>query len=163
MEPPERGPRATGARPAGACGAGETASCPVDGADLVPTSHLGVRIGRCPECSGVWLDAGVLRHIEAGVEPGLPARPDPLHEVLEAEEEARQQQCPDLSCPRCSAQMEKREYAYCSQVLIDTCPACHGVWLDGGELSTVERFLQEVAGRTGPLRRLWAWLGRLVS
>lgn len=32
--------------------------CPKDGADLVTEDYQGVQIDRCPECRGMWLDAG---------------------------------------------------------------------------------------------------------
>jgi predicted Zn-ribbon and HTH transcriptional regulator len=32
--------------------------CPKCGADLVTEDHDGVQVDRCPECHGMWLDAG---------------------------------------------------------------------------------------------------------
>jgi hypothetical protein len=34
--------------------------CPKCGADLGTTDYEGVQIDRCPDCQGVWLDAGEL-------------------------------------------------------------------------------------------------------
>jgi acetyl-CoA carboxylase beta subunit len=32
--------------------------CPKCGADLVTEDHDGIQVDRCPECHGMWLDAG---------------------------------------------------------------------------------------------------------
>lgn len=36
-----------------------------------------------------------------------------------------------LTCPRCGATLRAKSYA---GVTLDSCPSCHGVWLDAGEL-----------------------------
>ena len=42
--------------------------CPVDGVQMVKEiAHMMV-IDRCPECKGVWLDAGELERFKGGVE-----------------------------------------------------------------------------------------------
>ena len=38
-------------------------SCPRDGAQLTERDHLGVRIGQCPTCDGMWLAKGQLEQI----------------------------------------------------------------------------------------------------
>lgn len=43
--------------------------CPKCGADLVEVEHHHVKVDRCPDCHGVWLDAGeieLLEHASAG-------------------------------------------------------------------------------------------------
>lgn len=45
--------------------------CPKCGADLVTETYHGIQIDRCPECTGMWLDAGeaedLLRREDAGM------------------------------------------------------------------------------------------------
>jgi hypothetical protein len=45
--------------------------CPNCGADLRTEDYHGIQVDRCPECSGMWLDAGeaedLLAHEDAGV------------------------------------------------------------------------------------------------
>ena len=38
--------------------------CPKCGADLVEKEHQHVKIDTCPECKGIWLDAGELEMLE---------------------------------------------------------------------------------------------------
>ena len=50
----------------------------------------------------------------------------------------------DPFCPKCGLQTESTEYAYCSQVVINRCPDCGGVWLDKGELKAIEIFFERL-------------------
>jgi Zn-finger nucleic acid-binding protein len=38
--------------------------------------------------------------------------------------------------------MFAKEYAYCSQIIIDVCPEGCGVWLDEGEIQELEKFFE---------------------
>ena len=40
-------------------------TCPVDGAEMGKEIAHMIVIDRCPQCKGVWLDAGELEHIRA--------------------------------------------------------------------------------------------------
>jgi hypothetical protein len=47
-------------------------SCPVDGTPMVKSVSGEIIIDRCPECNGVWLDAGELQTIkEVANEEGM--------------------------------------------------------------------------------------------
>jgi uncharacterized ferredoxin-like protein len=37
-----------------------------------------------------------------------------------------------MNCPRCGATLTLRQH---KSVTLDSCPSCHGVWLDAGELA----------------------------
>jgi len=39
--------------------------CPKDGYDLESRDYHGVQIERCPQCGGIWLDAGELEAIQS--------------------------------------------------------------------------------------------------
>ena len=45
--------------------------CPKCGADLVTIDFAGIQIDRCPECLGVWLDAGELEMLHRVGSGGL--------------------------------------------------------------------------------------------
>jgi uncharacterized protein len=36
--------------------------CPKCGVDLIEIDHKGIKVDRCPECDGVWLDANEVEH-----------------------------------------------------------------------------------------------------
>lgn len=113
----------------------------------------GVEIDRCPSCRGAFLDHGELERVEnAG--RGQGRKPLPALDFMrrafehgkrvagvegEPEREA-------LDCPRCAedrpdadmAIMFEREWSIGTMVHVDVCLECRGVWLDPGELETLE-------------------------
>jgi len=114
-------------------------TCPRDGSPLeTKTYEAKIEVDVCPSCGGIWLDKG----------------------ELEAIQEAKENDYSPVGCLKCAAEMDTREYAYCSQIVIDTCPEGCGIWLDAGELQALEKFFersQAEAGDVIPLRwRLWA-------
>lgn len=118
--------------------------CPRDGTELVARPYEGtVMVDLCPVCRGTWLDRGELEALEEIQErdhsEAALARADlganAYQFVLDS---AR----PPISCLKCGREMERREYARVSQVLIDACPDGHGVWLDRGELEALEVFYE---------------------
>jgi Zn-finger nucleic acid-binding protein len=52
------------------------------------------------------------------------------------EAEAKTDAKPDsyMKCPKCGAQLKERSF---QKIVIDQCGACHGIWLDAGELEQV--------------------------
>ena len=38
--------------------------------------------------------------------------------------------------------MDRREHGYCSQVMVDVCHDCQGIWLDNGEVQALEVFFE---------------------
>jgi Zn-finger nucleic acid-binding protein len=83
----------------------------------------GVRVDSCPSCRGMWFERDELATHSATVEgrlvPGVDA---------------------DISrrrCPACRVPMTKFKYSG-TDVEIDLCEECRGVWLDQGELKHLE-------------------------
>jgi Zn-finger nucleic acid-binding protein len=77
----------------------------------------------CPSCKGLWLDAQKLEAVCPTV-ADLPARKTEILLVGQAGMNIP-------SCPRCQA--VPYEFAIMEDMLIDFCPQCSGVWLDGDE------------------------------
>lgn len=129
--------------------------CPIDRTDLVRRRYEGdITIDLCPTCRGAWLDPGELEAIEEAHER------DHVEELARmadlgynAYELAQQKSGRTLRCPGCDAEMEAREYARCSQVMIDVCPEDHGIWLDRGELEALEIFFERSRAEARELRR----------
>jgi hypothetical protein len=46
---------------------------------------------------------------------------------------------PPLACPNCGEPMFPREWGIGSLVMVDVCIDCRGVWLEGEELTALER------------------------
>jgi len=118
--------------------------CPKDQNEMFKKNYeKDVEVDICSHCGGIWLDVGELEAIQSIRENDyreeVKAAPDFLRQAGEL---ALQREAPLLACPHCAAEMARREYGYTSQILIDVCPACGGVWLDPGELKELEIFFE---------------------
>ncbi|MCG3128884.1 MAG: hypothetical protein CHACPFDD_03780 [Phycisphaerae bacterium] len=108
-------------------------SCPVCDVRLAAGVMDGVEVRHCERCHGVLTSHDrfadiVRRRRQAFVGERPTAAPiDPR----ELEREVR--------CPSCQTRMETHPYYGPGNVVIDTCAGCGVVWLDGGELGSIER------------------------
>jgi Zn-finger nucleic acid-binding protein len=121
-----------------------------------------IEVDACPSCQGMWLDVGELEKIEDVREHDYSEELQRIpNDVANAYEMARQKARPDLHCPKCGAEMASREYAYCSQIIIDVCPKCVGIWLDKGEIKALEIFFERSRMEVNGIRR--GFLASLAS
>jgi Zn-finger nucleic acid-binding protein len=83
----------------------------------------GILVDFCSACAGVWFDPGEIDR----------ALGDLAERRLRVPHTGR---ASELECPACGAFMRTFPYprTYAS---IDMCPACEGIWLDGGELREI--------------------------
>ena len=73
-------------------------------------------------------------------------------EALDAERSQRERASHFMKCPKCGADLVEREM---SQVKVDVCSECGGMWLDAGELdlvrearrSGITRFVDDLFGQ----------------
>jgi Zn-finger nucleic acid-binding protein len=114
--------------------------CPKCGGSLTPREVGEVVVGQCDSCQGIWLDLGELRaviafqrqHPERGLAATLPAAAARRNEVTGP-------------CPRCGGEgnMTRLTSLEDASLVVDSCPVCYGIWLDGGEL---QRLMNQGAG-----------------
>lgn len=119
-------------------------NCPIDHTPLTRQTYEGsVEIDRCETCGGTWLDASELEKIQEILtndhKRELEKIPDYVGMAILME---KTKDAPAVNCPVCSEPLERREYAYCSQVYIDSCIHGHGIWLDKDELRELEVFYE---------------------
>jgi Zn-finger nucleic acid-binding protein len=100
----------------------------------------------CPQCAGVWFDAGELRQI---------MQSDPVA-LIDLEEQnvpiAPMQHPADaaLRCPQCDRVLDRFHYTYSSPIELHRCDGCDGIWVEDGELKKMERWLHQARyGDTG--------------
>jgi len=114
-------------------------TCPVCRIEMVPVSTLGVALDRCPSCAGIWFDDGELATLAA-------AAPDAL-ELLDSEHAPAIEQLNVAGnlkrCPNCSTQLESYRYAYDSPAVLDSCPKCHGIFVEDQELVAITRLMKD--------------------
>ncbi len=138
--------------------------CPCDNAALESQVYEGdVKVDVCPSCQGMWLDKGELEQIEEIQERDYSEELKRLPDLIgSAYEMARQKMLPVICCPKCGAEMSNHEYAYCSQIMIDVCPKCEGIWLNKGEIEALEIFFERSKMDTKEIRRgFWGSLSKL--
>lgn len=59
-----------------------------------------------------------------------------MKQAQAAQEEAAQPQQAHMRCPKCGEELAPIQYY---EVTVDECPACHGLWLDHGELEAIAK------------------------
>ena len=120
--------------------------CPVCKVPTYAVEHDQIELDLCPDCQGIWFDAGEL---ELLLEQGEKAT---LTVAEASEEEPR-------PCPLCSKKMNKVNIGPSQRVLIDTCPTGCGVWFDDNELQELTRDLAEDGWQVQP--RIRAFLSEM--
>lgn len=105
------------------------------------TEHvLGVELDRCDTCGGFWFDDGEV----GALAPHLAREQDvpdlDLNIVHEKPKVVRRDE--ERSCPRCQTTMRTFNYCYNSNIMLDRCGGCSGVWMDGGELQEVVTYVK---------------------
>jgi membrane associated rhomboid family serine protease len=96
------------------------AICPKCLGDLNPIEHQGVTIDVCASCRGIWLDPGEMAQLRG------------------ADEDLPDLQTSTYICPRCEGGFETFEFAPGTNLFIDRCQDCRGIWLDDGELQRIQ-------------------------
>jgi Zn-finger nucleic acid-binding protein len=142
--------------------------CPRDQAELTPQIYeANVEVDFCPSCQGMWLDKGELETIQETIENDYSDTLYDIGSAARAYEMARQKALPNITCPSCQAPLIPKQYGYCSQILIDVCPQCEGVWLDKGEIQALEQFFErerpDVVARAKPADVRRGFLKSLVK
>ena len=111
--------------------------CPTCATLLEESQYRTLFVDVCPTCHGMWLDRGELGGLVGyleGDEPHEQPGGTPHRQVVVAPLQVHE---PALYCPRCNAGMDKFNYAYDSNIILDWCPACQGVWVGRGELHKI--------------------------
>ena len=104
--------------------------------DMQTVFYEGVTIQLCMSCKGIFLSKKKLGIIEDSREIEIPDdTPYPRNGV-----EVRRH------CPKCEIGMKKVRHGKIRSTMIDYCETCTGIWLDKGELASIQ-FSYEIAER----------------
>lgn len=128
--------------------------CPIDGGALAPqTYEANIEVDQCGSCGGMWLDPKELERIQDTQDRDYSEEIKQLPDLVgQAYAMALAKSKPAVSCPKCDQTMERREHGSCSQVMIDVCPHCRGIWLDKGEIDALEVFFERTSAETEEVR-----------
>ena len=103
--------------------------CPVSNEPMIVLELNEIEIDYCPDCKGIWLDVGEL---ELLIEDENERKRVLSSFQIEADYPEKK-----YKCPICKKKMDKVHVGEHKEVLIDKCPAGHGLWFDKGELKSV--------------------------
>ncbi len=93
----------------------------------------GVVVDFCEKCSGIWFDKNELAHyIELSMD---------IPEITRMKKSARKT---DLLCPGCEGTLEELPFSTKTNILVDRCEKCGGIFFDSGELKHAERASAEI-------------------
>src|SRR2546421_10592268 len=114
-------------------------ACPKCRAYMFTRRRKGVEIDLCSQCSGIWLDDGELATL-AETKRDVPG-------------EGQRRTPTPYACPRCGQILQEQLYTRGSELLVDVCPGCEGVYLDQGELEQVRGLTGHVEAAFPPATR----------
>jgi Zn-finger nucleic acid-binding protein len=112
--------------------------CPRCSVELVSRELGEVPLEVCTGCGGLWFDEEGLRLAKDQADPDL-AWMD--FEIWKHGDRFEVSVTP-LRCPRCDVDMAAVEYDT-TEIEVDYCLRCQGVWLDGGEFAKIVRALEQ--------------------
>lgn len=124
--------------------------CPRDQTPLMAHKREGVEADVCPQCHGVWFSRPALEACvrQTSVSASLPTAPIHVRSSLILRR---------LPCPVCQPDCLVTHMH--ESLEVDTCPRCHGVWLDQGEMEHIlqlHRTRAELERRGGPSKAVEA-------
>ncbi|RMG15270.1 MAG: hypothetical protein D6731_08775 [Planctomycetota bacterium] len=94
-----------------------------------------LRVDVCPDCHGIWLEAGVLELLQQNVAAVVPKPEKTLEErareLLTQAERAENQR---FRCPKCGA---KLWHIAREGNVVEVCSDCEGMWFDASELTVL--------------------------
>lgn len=121
----------------------DTIKCPVCNKDLKTITYENQRVDICQTCGGIWFDKEELLNVVDGLLSKNLIEPESVKEAYEKRAVASKDlEQPKRYCPRCKAELEVFNYYYDSNVFLDRCPSCKGVWADRKELEAVGKYIK---------------------
>ena len=117
--------------------------CPVCAGSLQRKKHQYVEFDICPQCRGIWVSGEQFRALAVKVATDGDVKPD---EKLTFEPRKiivpLQSKTMARNCPKCRNGMREFNYAYDSNVFLDRCEQCKGIWLDPSEIIDIAKHIQ---------------------
>lgn len=118
--------------------------CPRTGTVLKPVELGDVVVDLSESCGGVFFDRFELQRFDDDVE----FDGERLAQLMSQWEDSTIDHEQRIKCPNCpDVVMMRRAYSPLRKIELDECPACAGIWLDSGELSTLRRELPNEEAR----------------
>lgn len=115
-------------------------NCPSCEHALRQMEIAGLTLDRCPQCGGYWLDDGELSALARRLSGLKPVSEWDARSILRLPVPPHKN--PQRRCPRCRVILNNFNYCYNSNILLDRCPRCRGIWADAGELPAIASYVK---------------------
>ncbi len=114
--------------------------CPNCRIQMQKYRHKNAMLDHCRNCKGFWFDLGELNYTLHQKRGNLNKK-----RLASLKKEGSEVTPSHIDrgvkmCPRCRVPMARKNYKMRSNVFIDECPACGGVWLDKGEFKGILKY-----------------------
>ena len=113
-------------------------NCPKCKSELVLRKIKGIQVDECKKCEGIWFDHEELRQIKDKIDSDL----NWMDFEIWKHPEKFKAKSKKYNCPKCSASMDILDYNN-TNIEIDYCSKCRGIWLDKNELKKIIDSLEE--------------------
>ncbi|MHC5088269.1 MAG: zf-TFIIB domain-containing protein [Planctomycetota bacterium] len=116
--------------------------CPVCISSLRRETHQYIEFDICGDCRGIWVSGeqfhklAVLVASEGQVESSAKLTFKPRKALKPHPDNAVR------VCPECTLAMREFNYAYDSNIFLDRCDKCKGIWLDPNEIIDIAKHIQ---------------------
>lgn len=100
---------------------------------MIVVEHEQIELDYCPDCTGVWFDAGELELLLETMQ--LERSVLALDSILTSPEAKSDEK--KRKCPICRKKMKKATVGHDPEVLIDACARGDGLWFDAGEVGQI--------------------------
>ena len=117
-------------------------NCPVCKTLLKSIEYHGQTIDICIRCAGMWFDKGELKGVISSMLSKDAVDEQTIKEAYNKNRKPPQSSLLLRNCPRCNITMNTFNYAYDSNVFLDKCPSCNGIWADSGEINLIARHIK---------------------
>jgi uncharacterized protein len=120
-------------------------NCPACGNELTTQNVNGINLNVCAQgCAGIWFDWPELNKFDEVQDSGQEGL------MIEKNESQIVNQSKRYSCPHCNDIVMARHFISTPEdVLVDECPSCGGLWLNGDELDEIRAQFESEPGTLG--------------
>ena len=132
-------------------------NCPTCQTSLLRTLDDAIKTYRCENCSGEWLDGAEFDRLCTHRVLRRPPR-KATAQVIPAADLARRLDCPGCETVRLIPVRWSGPDCPGDALVVDVCESCHGLWLDGGELSKARRLTGGAESRTHDAAPCYPWV-----
>jgi len=116
--------------------------CPGCSGSLRREKHQYVEFDICGDCRGIWVSGEQFRALAVKVAADGQVQSNAKLTFRPRKALRPSEDTPVRICPKCTLAMREFNYAYDSNVFLDRCEKCQGIWLDPNEIIDIAKHIQ---------------------